>query len=216
MHTLFGSKFSGSTAIEAALERCGVPFQCVEAATWRPESDLAALVQANPMQQVPTLRCPDGAVLTESAAILIHLGLAHRASGLLPDDAAARAQHLRGLVFIAANCYAAIGVIDYPERWTSDRSEPSLAALRAGAKARLHHCWLQFADSHGAALAAPGTAPSALDMLAVVVSRWSGARAHLRERRPGCAAALDGAEKHADLAAVMTRNFPATPPADAP
>ena len=28
-----------------------------------------------------------------------------------------RAQALRGLVFIAANCYAAIGVIDYPERW---------------------------------------------------------------------------------------------------
>jgi len=87
-------------------------YRVVTAATWEPESALAELRRANALQQVPTLVLEDGSVLTESAAILIHIGLTHPASGLLPQDGAARAQAIRGLVFIAANCYAAIGVID--------------------------------------------------------------------------------------------------------
>ena len=70
----------------------------------------------NPWLQVPTLVWDDGTVMTESAAILIELGLRYPASSLLPAAPAARAQTLRGLVYIAANCYAMIGVIDFPDR----------------------------------------------------------------------------------------------------
>ena len=115
MHILYGATGSGSAAIEAALTLCDLPYRVVNAATWEPASALAELAQANPLQQIPTLVLPEGgAVLTESAAILIHLGLAVPASGLLPAAPLARGQAIRGLVFIAANCYAAIGVIDYP------------------------------------------------------------------------------------------------------
>ena len=90
----------------------------------------------NPLAQIPTLVLPDGSVMTESAAILIHLGLAHPESGLLPADAH-RAQMLRGLVYIAANCYAAIGIIDYPERWCSDADEDDRKRINAGTRQRL-------------------------------------------------------------------------------
>ena len=206
---LYGSAGSGSAAVEAALAMCGLRFRRIDAATWKPASALAALGRANALRQIPTLVMPDGAVLTESAAILIHLGLEHPTSGLLPAAPAARAQAIRGLVFIAANCYAAIGVIDYPERWTLGRAAAERERLRKGARTRLHGCWEVFADSFppaGAFLA--GDAPGALDLLASVVSRWSGARAYLRAQRPAFAELLERIDAHPPLARVFRRHWP--------
>lgn len=209
MWTLYGSNGSGSAAVEMALLLCGRPYRVQRASTWEPDSDLAGLQQANPLGQIPTLVLDDGRVMSESAAILIHLGLTHPDSGLLPDDGAARAQVLRGLVFIAANCYAAIGVIDYPERWLPDGSDAVLKRLRAGARARLHHCWSIFATQFPATQEFLGGArPGALDLLAAVVSRWSGARAHLGGQHPQLHALLLRVQAHAPLAPVFRRHWP--------
>ena len=72
-YTLFGSKGSGSAAIEAALTLLGEPFRSVDAASWEPGSGRDELQRVNPLCQIPTLVLADGSVLTESAAILIHL-----------------------------------------------------------------------------------------------------------------------------------------------
>ncbi len=210
MHTLYGSQGSGSAAVEAALAICGLPFRIVSAATWDAGSALADLARVNPLQQIPALVLPGGAVLTESAAILIHLGLAHPQSGLLPVDAAARDQAIRGLVFIAANCYAAIGVIDYPERWLVQPDEAVTERLRQGARVRLHRQWELFADIFappGAFFGGDGV--GALDLLAAVVSRWSGTRAHLRDARPGFSALLERIDAHPSVNAVFSRHWPA-------
>jgi GST-like protein len=69
----------------------------VRAASWAAKSAREELSRVNPLVQIPALVLPDGSVLTESAAILIHLGLTHPESGLLPADPAARAQVIRGL-----------------------------------------------------------------------------------------------------------------------
>lgn len=210
MLTLYGAKGSGSAAIEAALVLCGADYRVVTAASWEPDSALAELRQANPLQQIPTLVLDDGSVLSESAAILIHLGLEHPASKLLPSDAAARAQAIRGLIFIAANCYAAIGVIDYPERWCREAGEAVTENLRGGARARLHHYWDVFADTFGAPLPYfGGAAPGALDVHAAVVSRWSGARAHLHRMRPALHALIERVDAHPALAPVFARHWPA-------
>ena len=82
MWTLFGSAGSGSAAVEMALERCGVPYRVVRASTWEDDSPRAELLAVNPLGQIPTLQTDEG-VITESAAILIHLGLAHPASGFI-------------------------------------------------------------------------------------------------------------------------------------
>src|SRR2546428_10065508 len=112
MLTLYGAKGSGAAAAEAALRIADLPFRWVEAASWKPGAGLEELKRVNPLAQIPTLVLEDGAVMTESAAILVWLGLQYPASGLLPSQDARRAQAIRGLVFIAANCYAAIGIID--------------------------------------------------------------------------------------------------------
>jgi GST-like protein len=189
-YILYGSRGSGSAAVEAALRLCALPYCVVRASTWEPDSAQAELAQVNPLGQVPTLVLPGGQVLTESAAILIHLGLSVPESHLLPADEAGRARTIRGLVFIAANCYSAISVIDYPERWTTAGTKPAQAKVRLAARRQLHRHWLIFADTFAPAPWLTGAGPGALDLLAAVVSRWSGARAHLAAQRPDLLAVL--------------------------
>ena len=208
MHVLFGSLGSGSAAIEIALGMAGLAHREVRASTWEPDSALDELAAVNPLQQIPTLQLPDGSVLSESAAILIHLGLAHPESGLLPADPAARAQAIRGLVFIAANCYAAIGVCDHPERWCADIDRSARERILRGARAQLHRSWEVFADQFPARPWLGGERLGALDLLAVVVSSWSGARAHLADARPEFLATLRHIEAHPAVAPVWARHWP--------
>ena len=127
--TLFGSPGSGSAAIEMALRAANLSYQTVRASTWEPGPALEELRHVNPLGQIPTLVLPDGTVLTESAAILIHLGLEHPQAKILPTAPSERAKAIRGLVFIAANCYSAVSVSDYPDRWTTAATKPAHARV---------------------------------------------------------------------------------------
>jgi len=208
MYTLYGKKGSGSASTEAALILAGAPFRIVETASWERNDAFDELLKINPLGQIPTLVLPDGSAMSESAAILMHLGEAWPDSGLLPRDAMRRAQVLRGLVFIAANCYAAISIIDFPERWCDTADEAVLKGIRAGTRARLHQHWEMFADLFQPQPWLTGERIGALDLLASVVSKWSGARAHLEAQRPGLFEALKRIEAHPAVASVFARHWP--------
>lgn len=213
-YTLYGSRNSGSAMVEAALELAKVPYRLVNAATWDRTEAFAELKRVNPLHQIPTLVTPEGAVLSESAACLIHLALAHPRARLLPGDPAQRAMALRALVFVAANCYSAIGIIDYPERWLGRSDKDANERLRAGARRRLHKMWRTFADTF------VGDEPpaylfgeriGAADLMMAVVSRWSGTRKHLARRRPAMAALVGRVEAHPVVAPVIGRHWGAGP-----
>jgi GST-like protein len=210
MYTLFGFKGSGSAAVECALELTGAPYRIVEAASWEDNAALAELERANPLGQIPTLQLPGGSVLTESAAILMHLAFAFPDAGLLGAEPIERDLALRGLVYIAANCYSCITVIDYPERFTTATDDAARQAVRAGATARLHRHWDVFADLYPVADGRfiGGEQPGALDLLAAVVSRWSGTRKHLEASRPALAALVERVDAHPALALVFGRHWP--------
>ena len=206
MYQLYGHRNSGAAAIEAALELCQVAYRFIDIeASAEAAQELARL---NPLKQIPTLQLPNGSVITESAAILILLGQSFAQSGLLPANGADRDQAIRGLVYIVSNCYAAIGIIDYPERWLVMPDEASRQNLMAGARERLHWSWEVFADQFSAELYLDDETPGALDVLAAVVTRWAGAREHLRQARPGFHAWLQRIDRHPVLAPVFARHWP--------
>lgn len=207
MHTLYGSRGSGSAAIEVALKRCAIPFRVVRASTWEQDSAIEELANVNPLRQIPTLVLPDGTALSESAAILIHLGLAYPKGGLLPERASQRAKTIRGLVFIASNCYAAIGINDYPERWTTATTKPAREKVRQAARTGLHRSWEIFADTFDANPYLCGDAPGALDYLAAVVSKWAGTRAHLAKHRPQFLETIGRIEAHEWVAPVFREHW---------
>src|SRR6185437_15438173 len=206
MYTLYGKQGAGSAAVEAALGIARAPFRFVETASWAQNDAYRDLIAVNPLGQIPTLVQDD-----ESAAILIHLGTVHEDAKLLPRDMSARAQAVRGLVFIAANCYAAISIIDFPERWcdNADDDEAVQQRIRAGTRARLHRHWEMFADLFPARPYLSGDDVGALDLLAAVVSKWSGSRQHLEQHRPALFETLMRIESHPDVAPVFARNWPA-------
>ena len=209
-YTLYGSRNSGSAMVEAALELAKAPYRIVSAATWEKTADFAELKRINPLHQIPTLVTPEGAVLSESAACLIHLGLAHPRAHLLPADASQRAMALRAMVYIAANCYSAIGIIDYPERWLGRTDKDANERLRAGARRRLHKMWSSFADTFVGDEPPPylfGERIGAADLMTAVVSRWSGTRKHLAQRRPAMAALVERVEAHPVVARVIERHW---------
>jgi GST-like protein len=113
-------------------------------------------------------------------------------------------------VFIAANCYAAISIIDFPERWceNAEGDEAVQERIRNGTRARLHRHWDMFADVFPARPWLSGDHLGALDLLAAVVSKWSGTRPHLESERPAFYEALLRVEAHPDVAPVFARNWP--------
>ncbi|MGY2399261.1 glutathione S-transferase N-terminal domain-containing protein [Pseudomonas sp. SDO5271_S396] len=205
MYTLYGIDESGSCMIEIALQRCGVPWRRVDASSWATGEGSDELARINPLKQVPTLVTPNGQVLTESAAILIHLGLEYPSSELLAGN---RAQILRGLVYIAANCYSAIGIIDYPQRWLGNVNETVQTQLVTGTRRYLHQAWVVFADQFAEQLFAPGGAPNALGIMAAAVSRWDEARDALNGLAPGFAQSLAQVDADALVAPVFARHWP--------
>lgn len=208
MYQLFGHRQSGSSAVEIALCLCGVPYRRVDAYSTE-DSDAAKELEAlNPHKQVPTLQLPDGSVLTEAAAILIHLGLTFPESKLLPEDSAQRAQTLRGLVYIAANCYTPIGIIDFPERWLLDSDEATRQQLVSGTKQRLYRNWALFADQFPARPFLSGAEPGALDILAAVITKWSGTREAMLGARPEFYGLLERIDHHPRIAPVLSLHWP--------
>jgi len=204
--TLFGSQGSGSAAVEMALRAAELEYRIVRASEWEPDSAMPDLRKINPLGQIPTLVLADGTVLTESAAILIHLGLAYPGHDLLPESTVHRASALRGLVFIAANCYPAVSISDYPGRWTTARTKSAQESVRRAARARLHHNWDIFFGEFSEELERTQSSPGALAFLAVVVSRWSGTRQHLSASSGKASKLLAVLEEHPRIAGVLSQH----------
>lgn len=207
-YLLYGTPGSGSAIVEIALRWCGQPYRVVRASSWEEQSARDELRALNPLMQIPTLRTPEGEVLSESAAILMHLGLRFPASGLLGDDDRARDRILRGLVYIAANCYSCISITDYPERYTTSEDPAQREAVRQGGRDRLHRHWELFADMFPARPWLSGAQPGALDVMAAIVSKWSGTRKHLEAHRPEFLALLQRIEALPQVAEVHALHWP--------
>ncbi|AXP02500.1 glutathione S-transferase family protein [Pseudomonas fluorescens] len=208
MYQLFGYRQSGSSAVEVALCLCEVAYRRVDAYSTEDSDAAKELEKLNPQKQVPTLLLPDGSVLTEAAAILIHLGLTFPASKLLPQDPVQRAQAIRGLVYIAANCYTPIGIIDFPQRWLEDADEATRQRLISGTQQRLYHNWALFADQFPARPFLSGAEPGALDILAAVITKWRDTRAAMLNARPAFYELLERIDHHPRVAPVLSLHWP--------
>jgi len=120
-YTLYNRLGSGGFAVEAALSIAGEPFR-LELLDSKPSTNLPESFRAiNPRRQVPALILPDGTLMTETAAMLIHLAERHPDSELGPAlGTPARAQLLRWCVYLTANVYEAVLRKSYPHRATTD------------------------------------------------------------------------------------------------
>lgn len=211
--TLHGRPGWGSALIEAQLDWYGLPWSLQDSGDLlADEAARRRLQPLNPLAQVPVLVAPDGTVLTESAAITLHLADRTGRDDLVPGPPAAeRAAFLRWLVFLVANIYPTFTYGDLPERFVP---EAAADEFRDRVDAHARRLW-------GAVEAAAGFPHflgarfSALDLYLAVLTRWRPGRDWFAENTPMLYGATLRAAEHEAVAAMLARNFPDAAAAEA-
>lgn len=206
MFTLFARPGWGSVLVEAQLAWYGMRFAIEEV------DDLFAssaarerLAEVNPVAQVPTLLLPDGGVMTESAAITLHLAeLAGSTLLVPPAGEAVRPRFLRWLIFVVANIYPTFTYADDPTRFAPQNAAPEFRDNVDRYAARL---W-SIVEREAGGEWFLGPRFSALDIYIAAMTRWRPRRAWFSEHCPILHAIALRAEARPELARVWQRNFP--------
>ncbi len=123
MYKLYDWNQTGGTSVRAALGELEVLYDLVEIDIRSGAQFTDEYTRINPRQQVPSLELPDGSILTENTAILMHLADTHPEADLAPHcGSVERAQINRWLSFFAMNNYGQEIRRLRPERYTTDQS----------------------------------------------------------------------------------------------
>ena len=206
-YTLHGHYGWGSVLAEAQLVWYGLPFD------FRDVGDLyddpAArrdLVKLNPLGQVPVLVLPSGEVMTETAAITLHLCDAAGSHDLVPEPHdPARPRFLRWLAFIVANIYPTFTYGDVPERFV-----PGAKAAQ-GFRANVDDYQKRLWDMVEPEARAPwflGKRFSAIDIYLCAMTRWRPNRPWFEKNAPKLVAIAERCNALPKLIPVWQRNYP--------
>ncbi len=170
-YVLYGGPGSGSVSVEAALREAGADFETVHVDTSRKEHFDKAFTAINPRQQIPALILPDGTVLTEAAAIMLHIADAFPKANLAPrPGSTARALHDRWLVFLAVNIYEGELRKAYSGRYSDDPGHASSIASAAVKYVERHYLILEKQISAGPYFL--GHPFSVLDIYIWMLAQW--------------------------------------------
>jgi glutathione S-transferase len=119
--------------VQVALVELAVPYERI----WvgREASEVMQFRAVNPTGKVPALVLPDGTVMFESAAMLIHLAATDPAGTLAPPPGTNRhALFLQWMVFLSANLYEAALRMYYAARYSSRGEADAIAIREQGTK----------------------------------------------------------------------------------
>jgi glutathione S-transferase len=126
--TLYGRPGSGSLAVQVVLEESAVPYERVWVGS--ETADVERFRKINPTGRVPALELPDGTIMFESAAMLIHLALQNAEAKLAPQPGTSRhATFLQWMIFMSANIYESALRTFYSSRYSA-RGEEDAAVIR--------------------------------------------------------------------------------------
>ncbi len=209
-YVLYTAKRSGAASVEVMMGALGLDFEMKDATPWSdpPGPFFEELKQVNPLGQLPTLITPGGEVLSESVAVLWTLLERHPSDWIPAPSTRDRATCLRWMQFAAATVYGAVGVADYPARWTTSRSPAARAAVERAAIARMKLGWdivaQAFPQEQGFLL---GARPYVCDVYLANLSRWWKMRDYLKEAHPSFAALMQRVDELPEVAPVFERHW---------
>jgi GST-like protein len=186
-YIIYGQKGSGSVPVEATLLLLGEPFEVMERV---PEERPAAagmtadaMAQINPMRQVPFVILPNHELMTESAAILIHLADSHPGAHLSPAlDDPRRPAFLRWMSFVSSQIYGLVWVRDDPARLAADEAHKSVILERTAE--RRVFCWQMMDAQVSPGRYILGDDLSVLDLYVTTLSTWGPGRDRFYQAAP--------------------------------
>jgi len=202
---LFGEPGWGSAIVEAQLDWYGLPYDFERVGDlFKSAESRQRLSAVNPLAQIPTLVLADGAVLTESAAITLHLAELTGQDSLVPKVGdAARLPFLRWLVFLVANVYPTYTYGDEPSRFVDGAEAAQSFRSYVDAYAKKLYSQLESAAASPWFL---GERFSALDIYICVMTRWRPKREWFATNTPNLAAIAARTEQLPPLVPCWGRN----------
>jgi GST-like protein len=202
---LIASKSTGSMIVEAALVLSKLPYEVEMIPYVEPGPQRDKLLSLNPLGQVPTLRLPDGRVMTESAAIILYLADQAPDANLAPaPNDPTRPMFLRWLTFFVAAIYPTFTYGDDPARWTG--GEETGKHLRQATDEHRKALWRYFAAQNPCAPWVLGARFSALDLYVAVMNMWRPGPAWFQSECPALADIAARVAKLEPLREVWARN----------
>lgn len=207
-YILYGDKGSGAFCVEAALAEAGAPVEFHPISLEADEQKSESFLALNPSGKIPALQLPEGGIVTETAALLVLIAERHPEANLLPPPGTPdRGQALRWIAFMASEIYPIVEIADYPERFFADHKSAAILGLSAKRRIRAR---LQIVEE---AVKGPwffGETFSALDIYAVMFSRWREARENgwRDDNLPKICAMAESLKRRPALTAVFEKYFP--------
>ena len=148
---------------------------------------------------------PDGSIMTESAAMLLHIADAHPKAGLAPPPGTpARAQHDRWLIFLAVNVYEGELRKLYGERYTADGDGKGNVEAAARAYVDRHYALVEEALGEGPYVF--GDDLSVLDIYLWTFAHWHDA-AWLEANCPKVARLVQTVRTRPKIAPIHDENY---------
>ncbi len=204
-YRLYNRPGSGGFVVEAALTLADTPFELVELDSKAGTPLEENFREINPWGQLPTLVLSDGSIMTETAAILIHLAACFPEKALAPPPGTpAHGAFLRWTVFASVNLYEAVLRAGYPQRFTADRR--AVKATQTAAVARMGEALavLEAAiDPGGPGPFLLGEAMSLADVYIAMLFVWFPGDIHA----PRLIALKEGVTNNPTVAPIWRRHF---------
>jgi GST-like protein len=203
---LYGEPGWGSAIVEAQLAWYGFEYDFEPVGDLFKSPDARRRLEAvNPLAQVPTLVLADGTLMTESAAITLHLADVADDDTLVPRATEPqRPMFLRWLIFLVANVYPTYTYADDPSRFVeAPEAQKSFRAAVDRYACRLYSQLEREVEGTWFL----GGRFSALDIYVAVMTRWRPGRTWFAEHAPRLFAIAGKAEALDRLAPVWRKNF---------
>lgn len=207
MYVLHWSRGCGSFAPHAALNEVGASYELVEIDLDSDQEYSEEFLALNPRAQVPVLTLPDGTVMTESAAMMMHIADCHPESGLMPGVGNTdRALAYRWLLFSAVNLYEAGCRIEDTHHYSTKESD--FAGIRAKARHDLDRYWEMVAAAIGHGPYLLGQRYSVADIYLLMIAQWHPEPDGLVERYPNLAKLFAALRNRPAIESIWDLNFP--------
>ncbi len=205
-YTLLVTKGAGSAIVEALMDLSGIRYSLDDVNYEIEGPGLARLRAKNPLGQVPTLVMPDGSIMTESAAMVLHFGDIAPEAGLVPKPAdPERPRFLRYLMVIVASIYPTFSYGDDVAQWVTDKAAGE--ELRVRTNARREMLWQAMEGEIAPDPWLLGTAFSALDVYVAVMTHWRPRRAWFEKTCPKLFAIATRVDALPGVQKAFARNF---------
>jgi GST-like protein len=204
-YKLYASPGCGSMLVEAAFARAALPLDIVDIDWDDTGWDSKALKALNPLGQVPVLVLPDGSVMTESAAIVMHVSEIAPHAGLAPTlGDPTRPHFLRWLQFLVSAVYPTFTYGDRPERWLPGHEEAGAALTNANIEHR--KTLFRHMEAHAGAPYFLGAHASVIDIYLWAMNHWRPRQEWFAKETPKLHAIAERMRRAPWIAPVAKRN----------